>query len=97
MLTDTVRCLVDAKALLGESTYWDPQGQVLWWIDIYSKHIHRYDPATDRDENVRPGGMLHELAAATGKRACLPRFWQYLRTAWPPERPRPAPGSTGSS
>ena len=23
---------------------------MLWWIDIWQKHIHRYDPATGRDE-----------------------------------------------
>ena len=45
-----ITCVVDAKALLGESTYWDPEGQVLWWIDIYAKEIHRFDPQTGKDE-----------------------------------------------
>jgi L-arabinonolactonase len=48
-MTD-ITCVVDAGALLGESTYWDPQGEVLWWIDIYAKAIHRFDPATGRDD-----------------------------------------------
>jgi len=38
--------VIDARAELGESTLWDPIADVLWWIDIWSKHIHRYNPAT---------------------------------------------------
>jgi L-arabinonolactonase len=45
-----ISCVVDAKALLGEGTYWDPERQVLWWIDIWRPAIHRYDPATRLDE-----------------------------------------------
>lgn len=45
-----ITCVVDSKSLLGESTYWDVATQKLWWIDIYSRLIHRYDPATGEDE-----------------------------------------------
>jgi sugar lactone lactonase YvrE len=45
-----IECVVDAKAELGEGTIWDPRAKVLWWIDIWSKKIHRYDPATGRDD-----------------------------------------------
>lgn len=45
-----ITCVVDAKAELGEATIWDPKAGVLWWIDIYSKLIHRYEPATGRDD-----------------------------------------------
>src|SRR4029079_8979673 len=44
-----IECVVDAKAELGEATYWDPAAQALWWIDIYGPTIHRYDPATGED------------------------------------------------
>ena len=40
----------ELQAELGEATYWDPQAEVLWWIDIYGPTIHRYDPATGKDE-----------------------------------------------
>src|SRR5262249_13626898 len=43
-------CVVDAKCLLGEGTLWDPVAGVLWWVDIWGKAIHRYDPGTGRDE-----------------------------------------------
>jgi sugar lactone lactonase YvrE len=41
-------CAHDARAGLGEGTCWDPREQCLWWIDIFARAIHRYDPATDR-------------------------------------------------
>lgn len=44
-----ITCVVDAKAILGEGTIWDPKAQVLWWIDIWGKLIHRYNPATGED------------------------------------------------
>jgi L-arabinonolactonase len=39
-----IKCVIDAKAQLGESPYWDPRGNVLWWIDIFERRIRRYDP-----------------------------------------------------
>ncbi len=57
-----ITCVVDAKALLGESTYWDPREQVLWWIDIYSKRIHRFDPATGENESFDAPEYLGCLA-----------------------------------
>jgi sugar lactone lactonase YvrE len=45
-----ITCVVDARAALGEATVWDPAEGVLWWIDIYGKLIHRFNPATGRDD-----------------------------------------------
>jgi L-arabinonolactonase len=45
-----ITCVVDARAELGEATLWDPEAQVLWWIDIWGRLIHRYTPATGLDE-----------------------------------------------
>ena len=41
-----VTCIVDAGAELGEGTLWDPREGVLWWLDIWGRRIHRYDPRT---------------------------------------------------
>jgi len=43
-------CILDAKAELGEGTLWDAAAQVLWWVDIWGRAIHRTDPETGRDE-----------------------------------------------
>ena len=45
-----ITCVVEAKAELGEGTLWDPKAGVLWWIDIWKKLIHRYNPATGKDD-----------------------------------------------
>lgn len=45
-----IRCVADARALLGEGTYWDPREKVLWWVDIWAPSIHRFDPASGKDE-----------------------------------------------
>jgi len=47
-MTDSTRiqCVVPAAAKLGEGTFWDHAAQVLWWIDIFGRTIHRYDPAS---------------------------------------------------
>ncbi|HVX81905.1 MAG TPA: SMP-30/gluconolactonase/LRE family protein [Devosiaceae bacterium] len=50
-MAEEITCVVDAKAVLGEGTIWDPEAQVLWWIDIWGKLIHRYDPASGRDDS----------------------------------------------
>jgi len=44
-----IECVLDAKATLGEGTFWDTREQVLWWINIWGKEIHRFDPATGLD------------------------------------------------
>jgi sugar lactone lactonase YvrE len=43
-------CVLDVRAELGEGTLWDPGAEVLWWVDIWGKVIHRTDPANGRDE-----------------------------------------------
>ena len=43
-------CVLDVKSELGEGTLWDPKDQVLWWVDIWGKAIHRFDPKTGRDD-----------------------------------------------
>ena len=45
-----IRCVVDARAQLGEGTWWDPHAKVLWWVDIWAPAIHRFDPVTGRDD-----------------------------------------------
>jgi L-arabinonolactonase len=44
--TPDIQCVNDVRARLGEGTCWDHRAQCLWWLDIYSKVIHRYQPST---------------------------------------------------
>ncbi len=47
--TPTIDCVVAADVQLGESPVWDEDRQVLWWVDINGRAIHRYDPVADSD------------------------------------------------
>jgi len=42
--------VIETGAILGESPVWSVDEQVLYWIDIKAPALHRYDPATVRDE-----------------------------------------------
>ncbi len=44
-----IKCLVDAKAALGETPVWSADENRLYWIDCMAGAIHRYDPATAED------------------------------------------------
>jgi sugar lactone lactonase YvrE len=46
-----IACVVEAGAELGEATIWDPEANVLWWIDIYGPTIHRFDPAHGKSQS----------------------------------------------
>ncbi len=44
-----VTCILDSRAELGEGPLWDVAEQVLWWVDIKRRLIHRTDPAAGTD------------------------------------------------
>jgi L-arabinonolactonase len=44
-----IRCVVDAKAQIGESAVWDDRFHLLYWVDIPGKKLHRFDPSTGYD------------------------------------------------
>ncbi len=53
--------VLDIRAKLGECPVWDHREDVLYWIDIDSLAVHRYDPATatntTRHIDGRPGSI----------------------------------------
>ncbi|MEP7183163.1 MAG: SMP-30/gluconolactonase/LRE family protein [Betaproteobacteria bacterium] len=44
------RCVLDAKASLGECPVWSVAEQALYWVDINAPALHRFDPATGRND-----------------------------------------------
>ena len=68
-MSPTVRQVVTGDTLLGECPIWSEAEQVLYWIDIDGHAVHRYDPATDTDEQrdvgARPGALA--LTADAGR------------------------------
>jgi L-arabinonolactonase len=41
-----IKCLVEAKDILGEGVIWNVNEQALYWCDNLKSNIQRYDPAT---------------------------------------------------
>jgi sugar lactone lactonase YvrE len=41
-----VRCILDARATLGESPLWSARERALYWVDILAPALHRLEPAT---------------------------------------------------
>lgn len=39
--------LIESACLLGESPVWDPSQEILYWVDILSSALHRYDTKAD--------------------------------------------------
>jgi sugar lactone lactonase YvrE len=44
-------CVVDCKNVLGEGAVWCPREQLLWWIDISSPTLWRFEPRSGRVEH----------------------------------------------
>jgi sugar lactone lactonase YvrE len=53
---------VDAHDIVGEGPLWDERDQILWWIDILGRRIHRLDPASGDHTEVtveqEPGAIV---------------------------------------
>lgn len=46
----TARLVLDARATLGECPRWSGRESRLYWVDIAGRALHRFDPASGRDE-----------------------------------------------
>lgn len=44
MSTRDIRPVLDAPMLLGESPFWHPEEEALYWIDIAASQVHRFHP-----------------------------------------------------
>jgi sugar lactone lactonase YvrE len=53
LITSEYDVAVDARAMLGEGPRWDERAQVLLWVDILGRRVHRYDPSRGRDDWVQ--------------------------------------------
>lgn len=89
-VTDEVRCLWPAAAVLGEGGLWSVSRRCLFWVDILSRHIHRLDPAT----GARQSWTFDEEVSALAERRTGEGLAIALRRGpafWNPDRPGEAP------
>lgn len=53
-----------ARARLGEGPVWDAATGTLLWVDIYDHRVHRFDPATGRDQAWETGDVVSAVRPA---------------------------------
>ena len=46
-----IECVVDSHSQTGEGAVWDDAAQRLYWVDIPAGLVHRFDPASGRNES----------------------------------------------
>jgi sugar lactone lactonase YvrE len=73
MSTELAECVLEAKAIVGESPVWCARERVLYWVDITGQKIHRFHPASGGNDTFhlpqpvtcvalrRRGGLLATL------------------------------------
>ncbi len=81
--------VIDAHAQLGEGPVWSQAEQLLYWVDIEGRMVHRYDPSSGSDDHVDVGERVGSVAprAAGGLVLALASGFATL-DAWgaPPRR-----------
>ncbi|MDE0303930.1 MAG: SMP-30/gluconolactonase/LRE family protein [Albidovulum sp.] len=45
-----IECVVDSRSTVGEGAFWDEKEGCLWWVDIPSGIVNRFDPSTHSNE-----------------------------------------------
>jgi sugar lactone lactonase YvrE len=60
-----IRCVLQARALLGQGPLWDVEDHCLYWVDIKGRAVHRFDPAAGRDTQW----LMPEIVGSVARRA----------------------------
>jgi len=49
MSSSKIEHVLTARARLGECPVWDPERELLAWVDVYNHRVHQFNPADGRD------------------------------------------------
>lgn len=60
-----------ARARLGECPVWDPDREVLDWIDVYNHRVHQFDPSNGGDRYFDTGDVVSAIVLAGTDRLLL--------------------------
>ncbi len=62
-----IQCVAQTRSLLGEGPTWSPRDSALYWVDILTPSVHRYDTHKGVDTEVKVGSMVSvAIPKATG-------------------------------
>ena len=62
---ESIHCVLRWQAIVGESPVWHPDDQSLYWVDIQSRQIHRFHPASGANQTFN----LPEIVTCIALRA----------------------------
>ena len=71
MSLSKVEHVLTARARLGESPVWDPERELLAWVDVYNHRVHQFNPATGRDRYFDTGEVVAAIALTRDDRLLL--------------------------
>ena len=57
-----IECVLQLDSLLGESPLWDPQENLLYWVDILGQKIHRLDPESKQHTEFQLPEIVTSIA-----------------------------------
>ena len=57
-----LECVLDCKVELGEGPVWDPDEQLLYWVNIKAHEIHCFDPSMGKDKVWKTPADVGSLA-----------------------------------
>ncbi len=67
----TVMRVLDIRATLGEGPVWCPRDQVLYWVDILSQTVNRFDPGSGANRVWRVPDLIGSMSLREGGGAIL--------------------------
>ncbi|SCY38832.1 Sugar lactone lactonase YvrE [Nonlabens sp. Hel1_33_55] len=59
------------NAQLGEGALWDAATQRLYWIDIFGKELHVFDPATSTDKTYDTGSVVGTVVSVNDEKVLV--------------------------
>ncbi|MES2056025.1 MAG: SMP-30/gluconolactonase/LRE family protein [Pseudomonadota bacterium] len=60
-----VDCVADVRAVLGEGPLWDASRNLVWWVDIKGRALHRHDVISGTNESQPLGFRLTAIGLDT--------------------------------
>jgi len=64
--------VINKRAELAETPFWDDKTNSLYWTDLFTGFVHRFDPATGADEEFGTGKQIGcAIPCTSGKVLCV--------------------------
>jgi sugar lactone lactonase YvrE len=62
--TEGLELILNAKATLGEGSFWNYRDKTLWWVDIEGKKLHIFNPESKENRSIDVGKRIGTVVPA---------------------------------